>query len=80
MLPGEIREVGRASKTSSWLPVARHSSTEFDEALNGRLFSEIGASPSTDCLLLFTTLKPVSEPSRSMMAVFLSPSLNWLAA
>src|SRR5215813_2527750 len=42
MLPGEIRELSRPSNLSFCWPREKHSSTELDIALNGRLLSEMG--------------------------------------
>ena len=41
------------------LPVAKHSSTEFDEALNGRLLSDAGKAFPTGLLSGPTTFMPV---------------------
>ena len=73
-LAGEMIEVGRFSKAASCWPVDRHSSAALDVRLKGRLLSEIGYSSGTGAPFGSTTTKPVRLPSRSMMAVFLSPS------
>ncbi len=65
--------VGRPSSSVFCGPIARHSSTELDDALISRLLSEIGLTAAPVVLL---TLNPLRVPSRSTIAVFLSPSLN----
>jgi hypothetical protein len=76
MALGLMSDVGRPSRSAFWAPVERHSSTELDEALNGRLLSEAGKTLPTGFMFESTTFMPVRLPSRSRMSVFLSPSLN----